>query len=180
MSKEGRTLLELKEANWADLDKEWRFVRAMPEDENGLVSKWTGISREEFVTVALPQALAWAKGEELPEGVVPETQYYLWNDGEIVGQFRLRHCLNDALRRGAGHIGYYIAPDYRGKNLATEGLRMLLEKAADIVPEKEFYLRLRKGNLASFRVMEKNGGTVAGEDPLYIYVRIPKPKKAAE
>ncbi len=180
MSKEARTLLELREANWTDLDKEWRFVRAMPEDENGLVSKWSGISREEFVTVALPQALAWAKGEELPEGIVPETQYYLWNDGEIVGQFRLRHYLNDSLRRGAGHIGYYIAPDYRGKNLATEGLRMLLEKAADIVPEKEFYLRLRKGNLASFRVMEKNGGVVAGEDGMYIYVRIPKPKKAAE
>ena len=94
---------------------------------------------------------------------------------KIVGQFRLRHCLNDALRRGAGHIGYYIAPPYRGKNLATEGLRLLLEKGADIVPEKEFYLRLRKGNLASFRVMEKNGGYVAEEDPLYIYVRIPKP-----
>ena len=94
-----------------------------------------------------------------------------------MGQFRLRHYLNDSLRRGAGHIGYYVAPDYRGKNLATEGLRLLLAIAADIVPEKEFYLRLRKGNLASLRVMEKNGGCVAGEDPMYIYIRIPKPKK---
>lgn len=167
--------MELKEANWADMDKEWRFCRSMPEDENGLVSQWTGISREEFVTAVLPKMLAWAKGEELPEGIVPETIYFLWSEGDIVGQFRLRHCLNDALRRGAGHIGYYIAPPYRGKNLATEGLRLLLEKGADIVPEKEFYLRLRKGNLASFRVMEKNGGYVAEEDPLYIYVRIPKP-----
>ena len=143
----------------------------MPEDENGLVSHWTGISREEFVTAALPKMLELAKGEELPEGIVPETIYFLWNEGEIVGQF----CL-----RGAGHIGYYVAPDYRGKNLATEGLGLLLEKAADIVPEKEFYLRLRKGNLASLRVMEKNRGYIAEEDPLYIYVRIPKPKKTAE
>ena len=176
MSEEARTLVELKEANWADLDKEWRFCRAMPEDENGLVSKWAGISREEFVTAALPKMLAFSKGEDLPEGYVPDTTYFLWNEGEIVGQFRLRHYLNDALRRGAGHIGYYIAPPYRGKNLASEGLRLLLEKASDIVPEKEFYLRLRKGNLASLRVMEKNGGTVAEEDPMYLYVRIPKPK----
>ncbi len=160
-----------------DADKEWRFCRAMPEDENGLVSHWTGISREEFVTAALPKMLARSKGEDLPEGQVPDTVYFLWNDGEIVGQFRLRHYLNDSLRRGAGHIGYYIAPACRGKSLATEGLRLLLEKAADIVPEKEFYLRLRKGNLASLRVMEKNGGYVAEEDPMYIYVHIPKPKK---
>ena len=51
----------------------------MPEDENGLVSHWTGISREEFVTAALPKMLALAKGEELPEGIVPETIYFLWN-----------------------------------------------------------------------------------------------------
>ena len=152
----------------------------MPEDENGLVSDWTGISREEFVTAALPKMLAFSKGEGLPEGYVPDTTFFLWNEGEIVGQFRLRHHLNDELRRGGGHIGYYIAPPFRGKNLATEGLRLLLEKAADIVPEKEYYLRLRKGNLASLRVMEKNGGYIAEEDPLHIYVRIPKPKKAAE
>ena len=149
----------------------------MPEDENGLVNQWAGISREDFVTSALPKMLERSKGENLPEGQVPDTVYFLWDEGEIVGQFRLRHYLNDALRRGAGHIGYYVAPAWRGKNLATEGLRLLLEKAADIIPEKMFYLRLRKGNLASLRVMEKNGGYVAEEDPMYLYVRIPKPKK---
>ncbi len=149
----------------------------MPEDENGLVNQWAGISREDFVTSALPKMLERSKGEALPEGQVPDTVYFLWDEGEIVGQFRLRHYLNDSLRRGAGHIGYYVAPAWRGKNLATEGLRLLLEKAADIIPEKMFYLRLRKGNLASLRVMEKNGGYVAEEDPMYLYVRIPKPKE---
>ena len=75
MSEEARSLVELKEANWADMDKEWRFCRVMPEDENGLTSSWHGVSREEFESVALPRALAWARGEELPEGIVPETQF---------------------------------------------------------------------------------------------------------
>ena len=152
----------------------------MPEDENGLVSEWTGISREEFVTAALPMMLARSKGEDLPEGYVPETTYFLWNDGEILGQFRLRHYLNESLRRGAGHIGYFIAPPFRNRGFGEEGLRLLLEKAADIVPEDEFYLRVRKGNLASFRVMEKNGGRVVEEDARHLFVRIPKSRRPAE
>jgi len=169
--------LLLKETNREDLDAEWRFVRDMPEDENGLTNAWHGVSREEFASVALPRALAWAKGEALPEGIVPETQFYLWADGEIVGQFRLRHCLNEALRRGAGHVGYYVAPPFRGRGYATEGLRLTLEKAAAVVPEEEIYLRLLRSNRASLRVMEKNGGRVAGEDEEHLYVRIPKPSK---
>ena len=162
------------------MDKEWRFARTMPQDENGLVSEWTGISREDFVTAALPKMLAMARGEDLPEGYVPETTYFLWSDGEIVGQFRLRHYLNESLRRGAGHIGYYVDPAFRGRNHGSEGLRMLLEKAAGIVPEKEYYLRVQKSNPASLRVMEKNGGYIAGEDGIYLYVHIPKPKKQEE
>ena len=168
-------MLRLKEANWDDLEEEWRFVRAMPENENGLTNKWSGISREAFAAIALPQALAWARGEDLPEGIVPETQFYLWSDGDAVGQFRLRHCLNDALRSGAGHIGYYVAPPFRGRGYATEGLRLTLEKAAGIVPEEEIFLRLQRGNTASLRVMLKNGGRVVREDGEHIYVRIPKP-----
>ena len=169
--------LLLKETNREDLEAEWRFVRDMPEDENGLTNAWHGVSREEFASVALPRALAWAKGEALPEGIVPETQFYLWADGEIVGQFRLRHCLNEALRRGAGHVGYYVAPPFRGRGYATEGLRLTLEKAFAVVPEEEIYLRLLRSNRASLRVMEKNGGRVAGEDEEHLYVRIPKPSK---
>ncbi len=159
------------------MDKEWRFARTMPQNENGLVSEWTGISREDFVTAALPKMLAMARGEELPEGYVPETTYFLWSDGEIVGQFRLRHYLNESLRRGAGHIGYYVDPAFRGRNHGSEGLRMLLEMAADIVPEKEYYLRVQKSNPASLRVMEKNGGYITGEDGTYLFVHIPKPRK---
>ena len=172
-------LLRLKETNREDLEAEWRFVRDMPENENGLTNSWHGISREEFAAVALPRALAWARGEDLPEGIVPETQFYLWAGGEIVGQFRLRHRLNEALRRGAGHIGYFIAAPFRGRGYGTEGLRLTLEKAFAVVPEEEIFLRLLRTNTASLRVMEKNGGRVVGEDGEHFYVRIPKPPRQA-
>ena len=108
-------MLFLKKACMEDIDKEWLFVRDMPEDENGLTNEWTGVSREVFRDSALPQMLFFAEGKGLPEGYVPETFFFLWNGDTIVGQFRIRHYLCESLRTGAGHIGYFIAGPFRGK-----------------------------------------------------------------
>ena len=168
-------MLSLKPADPDDAEQEWRFVAAMPADENGLLNQWHGVSRQEFETKALPQMLRFSEGVDLPDGFVPQTFLFLWNGDEIVGQFRVRHFLNDALRGGAGHIGYYIDKKYRGQGLATKGLCLTLEYAASIVPEEEIYLRVNKDNPASLRVMLKNGGRIVGETEDKIFVRIPKP-----
>lgn len=171
-------MLTLRKANTVDVEKEWRFVAAMPEDENGLTNQWHGVSRQEFETEALPQMLRFSEGVDLPDGFVPQTFLFLWNDDEIVGQFRVRHFLNDALRGGAGHIGYFVAKEYRNRGFGTEGLRLTLAYAASIVPEEEFYLRVNKDNPASLRVMLKNGGRIVGENEEKIFVRIPKSSRA--
>lgn len=170
-------MLYVKEANAADVEKEWQFVRDMPEDENGLTNRWSGVGREEFEARVLPDMLRFSKGIGLPDWMVPETFLFLWNDGEIVGQFRIRHYLNDALREGAGHIGYFIDRAHRGRGYATEGLRLTLDAAREIVPEGEFYLRVNKDNPASLRVMQKNGGRIVGENEDKYFVRIPNPGK---
>ena len=167
----------LKEANAADLEKEWLFVKDMPEDENGLTNRWHGVGREEFETRVLPDMLRFAKGVDLPDWMVPETFLFLWNGDEIVGQFRIRHYLNDALREGAGHIGYFVGKPFRGKGYATEGLRLTLDAAREIVPESEFCLRVNKDNPASLRVMLKNGGRIVGENDGKLFVRISNPGK---
>lgn len=100
--------LLLKPANYDDLEKEWLFVKNMPEDENGLTNQWHSISREDFEKTALPDMIRYSKGIDLPDWMVPETFYFLWKDENIIGQFRIRHYLNDALREGAGHIGQFI------------------------------------------------------------------------
>ena len=173
-------MLYLKEANPADAEKEWQFVTDMPEDENGLTNALHGISREAFESKALPDMLRFAQGIGLPDWMVPETFLFLWNDDMIVGQFRIRHYLNDALREGGGHIGYFIAKPFRGRGYATEGLRLTLEIAKNIVPENEFYLRVNRDNPASLRVMLKNGGRVAAQNETHFFVRIPNPGKQAD
>lgn len=167
-------MLYLKAANYEDIEKEYLFVRNMPVDENGLTNSYHGISREAFERRALPEMIAFQKGENLPEGYVPETFLFLWEDEEIVGQFRIRHYLCESLRTGAGHIGYFIGKDFRGRGYGTEGLKQTLELAREIVPEEEFYLRVNKDNPASLKVMLHNGGYIKYEDEDKFYVRIKK------
>ena len=170
-------MIYLKKACPEDLEKEWLFVKDMPEDENGLTNAWHNVSREEFRTKALPGMIRFSEGRDLPEGYVPETVFFLWDEDTIVGQFRIRHFLCDSLRAGAGHIGYFIAKSFRGKGYGTEGLRLTLEEAHRIVPEEEIYLRLLRYNTASLRVMLKNGGRIVSQDEEHYFVRIANPGK---
>ena len=167
-------MLFLKEANFENIEKEYLFVRDMPLDENGFENQWFGISREEFEEKALKIMIANAKGDLLPDSFVPQTYFFLWNDDEIVGQFRIRHFLNESLRNGAGHIGYFIAKEYRGRGYGTEGLRLTLKIAKAIVPEEEIYLRVNKNNRASLMVMLHNGGYIYKQDRGSYYVKIKK------
>ena len=167
-------MLHLERAGWGACEKEHAFVRDMPEDENGFTNGFHGLSLTDYERTALPGMLAFSRGESLPPGFVPETFFFLWDDDVIVGQFRIRHYLTDALREGAGHIGYFIAPAFRGRGYATQGLALTLKQAARIVPEDEIYLRVNRDNPASLRVMMKNGGAVHHADEHKFYVRISK------
>ena len=167
-------MLVLKAANFEDIEQENLFVRDMLPDENGVTNPWAGISREAFEAQALPDMIAYARGERLPEGYVPETFFFLWDDDVIVGQFRVRHHLCDSLREGAGHIGYLIKKEYRGKGYGKAGLRLTLEKARRIIPEDEIYLRVSRENPASLHVMLANGGYIHHETADRYFVRIPK------
>ncbi len=167
-------MLIIKEANLQDVRKEYEFVREIPENENGFTNAYFGASFDEFQTVCLPQMIDWSKGRNLPDGFVPETFCFLWEDSEIVGQFRIRHHLCPSLIEGGGHIGYFIRKDMRNRGLGKEGLLLTLEKARAIIPEEEIYLRVQKDNPASLRVMLYAGGYVHHEDAGHFYVRIKK------
>jgi len=164
----------LKEANVEDSEKEWLFLQGMSADEAWPSDRYSGMTREYFEETVLPSIIMHSRGEGLEEGRVPETTLFLWDGDEIVGQFRIRHHLNDALRSGAGHIGYYIREDRRGRGYASEGLRQALALARDIIAEDEIYFRVRNGNAPSLRVILKNGGYVVSRNEQNVYLRIGK------
>ena len=165
-------MLYLKAVNWEDIEQEYLFTTEQPADENGFTNKYEGISREEFEKVVLPRLINNSKGIDLPEGYVPCTEYFLWEDDKIVGLFRIRHELNDFLREGAGHIGYGIKKEYRGKGYATKGLALTIEKAREIIKEDEIYMSVHKDNPASLQVQLKNGAYIHHEDDKEYYTRI--------
>lgn len=165
-------MIYLKEANIEDIWKEYDFITHTPADENGFTNAGFGCSREDFEYKILPGYLRAAKGIGLREGWVPETEFFLWDNETIVGLFRIRHYLTEALANGGGHIGYGIRKEWRGKGYASEGLRLTAEKAWGIIREDEIYMSVHKDNPASLRVQLKNGAYIHHEDKKEFYTRI--------
>lgn len=165
-------MIYLKEANMEDVQKEYEFITQLPADENGFTNRNYGCSFEEFKQNILPRYIEKSQGINLEPGHVPGTEFFLWDDDVIVGLFRIRHYLCEALANGAGHIGYGIRKEYRGKGYAGEGLKLTIEKAWTIIPEDEIYMSVHKDNPASLKVQLKNGAYIHHEDDMEFYTRI--------
>ena len=167
-------MLELRKMNYEDAVEQWKYVAAMPADENGLTNEYAGISFEDYRDRALPAMMMHEHPVDMPEWFVPATYYYLWDGDTLVGEFRIRHHLTETLRRGAGHIGYSIKKEFRGRGYGTRGMALTLDVARKIVPEAEIYLRVLKTNIASFKAITRNGAYVVGEDEDHYLLRIKK------
>ena len=160
--------------NVRDAAEQWKYVAALPANENGLTNPYEGVSFEEYRNRVLPELMMHEHPVGMPDWFVPETYYYLWDEDVLAGEFRIRHCLTDALKTGSGHIGYSIKKELRGKGYGTKGLALALTLAKTIVPEEEIYLQVEKQNPASFRAICKNGAYLSGEDDTHYFLRIKK------
>lgn len=156
-------MLYLKKVNIEDVEEEYNAIKSIPAEENGFENRYYNVTKDEFLNQVIPRLLKNSEGLELPDGHVPDTYYFLWNDNKIVGLFKIRHYLNDFLRNGSGHIGYGILPEYRGKGFATQGLLLAIEKCKEIIREDEIYLSVNKDNPASLKVQLNCGAFIVGE-----------------
>ena len=167
-------MLALRKMNYDDIYEQWEYVSKLPKDENGLTNQYEGVSFEEYKDAVLPTLMMHENPVGMPEWFVPGTYYYLWDDDKLIGEYRIRHYLTDALKNGAGHIGYSIKKEYRGKGYGAAGLSLALDVARKIVPEDEIYLRVQKNNTPSFKAICKNGAYISSEDDTHYYLRIKK------
>lgn len=167
-------MLELRKMNLQDIKEQWEYVTALPKDENGLTNPYEGIAFEEYEVTVLPELMMHENPVGMPEWFVPETYYYLWDEQVLVGEYRIRHYLTEALKIGGGHIGYSIKKEFRGRGYGSKGLALALELAREIVPEDEIYLRVLKSNIPSFKAISSNGAYIAGEDETHYLMRVKK------
>lgn len=164
-------MLYLKAMNPEDAAAEYACLQDLP-GENGFTNEAYGIPFECFVEEEIPRRLRCAQGRDLLPGRVPETYFFLWDGDTPVALFKVRHFLNDALRKGSGHMGYGVRRTCRGRGYATRGLALAIQKAREMVPENELYLSVGKENLASLRTQLKNGAYIHHQDGEKYYTRI--------
>jgi predicted acetyltransferase len=149
-------MLELKAFSITDSEAAYHFFQEMPENDHGFVNNFALLTYAEFQR-RVPALLDEAEGKNLLVGRVPQTLFFLWKDGEIIGLFKVRHYLNDALRNGSGHIGFGILPQYRRKGYATKGLTLAIEAAKNIIREDEIYMSCYQDNIGSLKTQLNNG-----------------------
>ena len=98
----------------------------------------------------------------LPIGLVPASVYWLVDEGDFIGHVSVRHCLNAALERWGGHIGYAIRPSQQHRGYGSKILKRVLPVVRALGIEKAL-VTCDKDNFASRRIIEKNGGLLADE-----------------
>ncbi len=153
-------MLELKKLSIDDGLDIYKMLQEIPREENGLLNKANGLTFDEY-----KEWLVAKQREAEQEGIVdgwkvPSTTFWLYADGIPVGFGSVRHFLTEALSKAGGHIGYGIAPQFRGKGYGNEILRLLLNKAYEIGIEKVL-VTVHLDNVASQTVALANGGVIA-------------------
>jgi predicted acetyltransferase len=98
----------------------------------------------------------------LPIGLVPASVFWLVDSGEFIGHVSVRHCLNAALERRGGHIGYAIRPSKQRHGYGSEILKRVLPHVRALGIQKAL-VTCDKDNVVSRKIIEKNGGVLADE-----------------
>jgi tagatose 1,6-diphosphate aldolase len=93
---------------------------------------------------------------------VPAYSLHL-NDGsgQYAGRIRLRVGWNDDIIQYAGHIGYAVEPNFRGRHYAERACRLILPLARQHSLER-LWITCQPDNAASRRTLERLGATNAG------------------
>ena len=164
-------MIQLRKLSLNDGRNIYEMLQRIGPCENEFKNTANGLSFDEF-SLWLKEQDSWSGGENLPEGFVPQTVFWLFDDDIPVGMGKIRHCLTERSRSAGGNIGYAIDPLQRGKGYATHLLTALSLKA-DELGIKEKLLSVEKYNPASKRVVEKCGGILVSENNERWYFELP-------
>lgn len=105
-----------------------------------------------------------AEGKHMPEGYVPDSVFWLVDNGEYIGRISIRHYLNDHLKEVGGHIGYDIRPSKRQQGYGGKILALALPKVREL-GITDVLITCDATNVGSRKIIEKNGGVLENQVP---------------
>lgn len=162
--------LYLQKLSLADSLDCYNLLQRIGEKENDFTNPVHGKKYEEYKEW-LAQQDAWSREENLPNGYIGQTCFWLLSDGIVVGLGKIRHGLTEQSRKEGGNIGIAIDPRQRGKGLATKFIDLLLAKANEM-NIGEILITVKKYNYPSKIAFEKNGCKVLKETEDWWYLTI--------
>lgn len=149
---------------------EYSMLQEIIDGENGFSNPAYKLKYNDYKDW-IKQEIDISKGINMPEGYVPCTTYVLYIDDIPVGYGRVRHSSTEHLEKviGAGNLGYGIAKSHRGKGYGNILFKELLKKCKRI-GYKQIKLFPLKENVATIKIMLKNGGKIIGDFKNYKHI----------
>jgi [ribosomal protein S5]-alanine N-acetyltransferase len=155
------------------LESERLILRKLVQGDLGDIIAWENlpgarsaeIQAREFLDYCFREYRVWGFG---PWGIL------LKETGTIVGNCAFPHIIFKEL---CGEVNYYIAPRHRGKGLAPEALKALLQFGFRDIGLTRIQARCEPDNLSSERVMQKAGMKFEGLIEHALISKDPSPKQ---
>lgn len=139
------------------------------EDNNEPLVPFTLKVKAECFDKLVTTLKGFSQGIGVPNNFVEHQSFWLINDDRcIVGTSNLRLRITAALKKDGGHIGFGIKPAERRKGYATILLSETLKRAKKTGVDRVL-LTCYKSNIASAKVILKNGGKFDSEELLPDY-----------
>jgi len=134
------------------------FISNLPvDDSGGFRNPWHYTEGHENFSEWIDLMLKIDKGEYIVEREAKQHSiYWIYIEQIPIGIGKIRQ-LTEEEKKFAGHIGYYIAPPYRGKGFATEVTKLLIAEAKQNKNIEKVIISIEPENLASRRIAEKCG-----------------------
>lgn len=128
--------IEIKQLSLNCGNEEYEMLQNIKNDENSFFNSVYEKSYKEYL-LWLQKEDDYSKENNLPDGWIPQTTYFLYIDGKPVGIGRIRHRISKYLESiGVGNLGYAISKLYRGRGYGNIMLKELLQNCISFDNEK--------------------------------------------
>ena len=159
----------LKELNLDMGRKEYEMYQDIPSKESGSTNKCYGVPYERFKDYL--QKEIDRKINNVTSEDTPTITYVMYVDNKPVGIVCIRTEIDENWRKWSGNFYYKIRKSERNKGYGTKILELALKELKKL-GFKEVYGQSSDGNIASAKVIEKNGGIFINENDGVRYYKI--------